>query len=106
MTGKLAAILDELRQGLKDLYGPRLVQVVLFGSQARGDAVFGSDIDVMVVLAGEVDPIEEIHRTSHLVAGLSLKYDEVLSCVFVGQEELAFENDPFLREVQREGVAL
>lgn len=100
------AILNELRQGLKDLYGPRLVRVVLYGSQARGNAVFGSDIDVMVVLTGEVDPINEIHHTSYLVAGLSLKYSEVLSCVFVSQEELGVENDRFLGEVQREGIAL
>ncbi|HLG16404.1 MAG TPA: nucleotidyltransferase domain-containing protein [Blastocatellia bacterium] len=30
--------------------------MILFGSQARGDAATGSDIDVLVVLRGEVRP--------------------------------------------------
>lgn len=38
MNEKLTAILAELRQYLEALYGERLVQIVLYGSQARGDA--------------------------------------------------------------------
>jgi len=34
---------------------PRLVDVLLFGSQARGDAGDGSDIDVMVILDHPTD---------------------------------------------------
>ena len=53
MTVALQQILAEFRQGLEKIYGPRLVSLVLFGSQARGDARPDSDID-FVVLA--VDP--------------------------------------------------
>jgi predicted nucleotidyltransferase len=35
---RLNTILQALRQELSRALGPRLVQVVLFGSQARGDA--------------------------------------------------------------------
>ncbi len=41
MNERLKAILTELRRHLANLYGERLVDVVLFGSQARGDAVEG-----------------------------------------------------------------
>jgi predicted nucleotidyltransferase len=106
MGEKLKTILSELQEQLQALYGPRLVRLVLYGSQARGDAAPGSDIDVLVVLVGPVSPVEEIHRTSEIVAGLSLKYDEVLSCSFISQEELATERSSFLMNVQREGVVL
>jgi predicted nucleotidyltransferase len=106
MGEKLKSILSELQEQLQALYGPRLVRLVLYGSQARGDAAPGSDIDVMVVLVGPVSPVEEIHRTSKIIAGLSLKYDEVLSCSFISQEELATERSSFLMNVQREGVVL
>jgi predicted nucleotidyltransferase len=41
---------------LLELYGPRFDRLLLFGSQARGDAAEGSDVDVLVVLHGEVQP--------------------------------------------------
>ncbi|MEW5960967.1 MAG: HEPN domain-containing protein, partial [Chloroflexota bacterium] len=101
---KLNTILHELRRQLEALYGPRLAQLVLYGSQARGDPEPGSDIDVLVVLEGPVDPGEEIERTGELVAGLSLKHNVVISRVFLEREQAATEWSPFLVNVRREGV--
>ena len=55
-AARLDQILREFREGLEQIYGPRLVRVVLFGSQARDEAEPDSDIDVMLVLEGAVDP--------------------------------------------------
>lgn len=46
----ITPILEELKAGLEQLYGPKLRRPVLFGSYARGEAEPGSDIDVAVVL--------------------------------------------------------
>ena len=62
MHGTLGAILAQLRAGLEALYGPQLVHLLLYGSQARGEATAESDIDVLVVLQGSVDPGAEIAR--------------------------------------------
>ena len=43
-------VLDELKDRLAFAYGERLHAVVLFGSEARGDARPDSDIDVLAVL--------------------------------------------------------
>jgi tRNA nucleotidyltransferase (CCA-adding enzyme) len=56
-------VLAELRGQCEVLYSSRLVQMVLYGSQARDDATPDSDIDVLVVLQGPVQPSEEIRRT-------------------------------------------
>ena len=56
MSEKLKAILAALRSHFEEIYGDRLVKMVLFGSQARGEADADSDIDVLVVLKGEVNP--------------------------------------------------
>ena len=104
MPRNVEAILSELSRRLEALYGDRLVRLVLFGSQARGDAEPGSDIDVLVVLRGPVSPCDEIERTLDDIAGLSLENDAVLSCVFVSDEEFRREQSPLLLNVRREGV--
>ena len=65
MKQEVTEILAELRRERQSLYGERLEHIVLFGSQARGDAEPDSDIDVLVVLKGAVEPGVEIDRTSH-----------------------------------------
>lgn len=100
------AILTDLRRRLTELYGSRLDRLLLYGSQARGDAEEGSDVDVLVVLHGEVRPGDEIRRTGGIVAELSLANDLVISCAFVSSQRFMAEKSPFLLNVRREGIAL
>jgi len=100
------ALVAELRHRLEALYGPRLVLMMLYGSQARGEAELGSDIDVLVVLKGPVSPGEEIVRTGEIVAELSLRFNKVLSCLFMDEERFTHRNGPLLRNVRKEGVVV
>jgi predicted nucleotidyltransferase len=104
MNHTLKQILAELRQYLTALYGARLVEVVLFGSQARGEAVVGSDIDVLIVLKNRVSQFEEVARTSEFTSALCLKYDVLISRVFISEEEYLHSQMPFLQNVRREGI--
>ena len=106
MTENLKTLLAELRRRLEAFYGERLVRLVLFGSQARGGAEAGSDIDVLVVLRGTVSPSAEIARTSEIVARLSLQNDVVISCVFMDEHRFMWRNGPLLRNIRKEGVAV
>jgi len=74
---------------------------MLFGSQARGQAEAGSDIDVLVVLVGPVRPGEEIRRSLNGVAELSLENNVVFSCVFVSRDRFENELSPLLINVRR-----
>ena len=47
---KLAEILTRLKQEFQHIYQDNLISLVLFGSQARGDAKTDLYIDVLVVL--------------------------------------------------------
>jgi predicted nucleotidyltransferase len=102
----LPDILGELRRALEVLYGERLVTLVLYGSQARGDMTPDSDIDVLVVLEGDVNPGDEIARTGPPVAALCLEHNVVISCLFMSAERFYNEQSPLLLNVRREGVRI
>lgn len=106
VNGKLKRIVAELRERFEALYEKRLVRIVLYGSQARGDSQPASDIDVLVVLTGPVRAGEEIARTSDIVADLSLCFDEVISCVFMDEDDFLHRAGPLLRNIRREGIAV
>jgi len=104
VNAKLGAVLVEIRRRLLDLYGDRLVTLMLYGSQARGEAEPGSDIDLMVVLKGPVQPCLEVERSGGIFTEVSLHFDELVSCVFVNEQDFATRNTPLLLNVRREGV--
>lgn len=106
MDEKLKPILTELRCYLADLYGERLVDVILFGSQARGDAIEGSGIGVLIVLKGEVRQFEEVARTSKFNTALCLKYDVLISRLFVSDEDYRESQLSLLENVRAEGIRI
>jgi predicted nucleotidyltransferase len=105
MTPRIREILAEYRQRLEAIYGPRLKRLVLFGSQARGDAEPDSDIDVMIVLEGPLDRWAEVQRCGAMNSELCLKHDAVICRVFATPEQLERRNRAFYEEVRREGIA-
>jgi predicted nucleotidyltransferase len=104
MKAALQHILEQFRRGLESIYGSRLAEVVLFGSQAREDAEPGSDIDVLVVLRSAVDPHQEMLRLSEFKSRLCLQYDVVISCVYVSEADFQHDETPLMLNVRREGV--
>ena len=106
MSPEIQTIVTELHRHFEALYGDRMVQMVLFGSQARSDAEPGSDIDILIVLRELASPSREITRTGEISAALSLKYDAVISCTFISTDCFATEQSPLLLNVRREGVTV
>jgi predicted nucleotidyltransferase len=101
---RLRQILKEYRARLKEVLREDFDSMVLYGSQARGDAVEGSDIDVLCVMKKPFDYGDLILRTSEITAEISLKYEVVLSRSFASLEHYKTRQTPFLMNVRREGV--
>lgn len=102
----LETIILIAQQWFDEHYQDALDTLVLYGSQARGDAKEDSDIDILVVLNRTFDYREEIKKTSEFIANLSLEYDTVISRAFVSAERYQKENSPFFLNVRREGRIL
>jgi predicted nucleotidyltransferase len=101
---KIKEILKEFRQEIEKLYGKRLKDVILYGSWARGEAKEESDIDLLVVLKGEVMPGKEIDRMIDIITEINLKYGVLLSVFPVSEEEYSTLNSPLLINVRKEGI--
>ncbi|WP_241537563.1 nucleotidyltransferase domain-containing protein [Cyanobacterium aponinum] len=88
------------------LYQEQLDKIILYGSQARKDALIDSDIDILVVLKANINPYQEIDRTGDIIAQISLNYDVVLSRHFVSLEQFNYGHNPFLQNVKKEGIVI
>ena len=97
--------LRDLRQRLEAHYGARLVRAVLFGSHARGEATPDSDVDVLVVLEGEVDAWTEGHPLSAIAVDLLFEYGEVASFVAIDRQ-IWDRGWSFVQNVQEDGIPL
>lgn len=103
---QLQEVLGILRRRLAQALGYELEQVILYGSQARGEARPDSDIDVLVVMRGTINYPDLMQRTSALIAEVSLQHDVVISRTFASLAEWQSAQTPFLINVRREGVAV
>lgn len=105
LPAKLAALLRRLDRGLRDLYGEeRYAGLILYGSYARGEADEGSDVDLLLLLEGEVDPVQEIIRMEDLKWPLALESGYVLSVLAVGAQEYHSSEEPFLWAARMDGI--
>lgn len=103
---RLNLIVEEYRSRLATALGDELDLIVLYGSQAREEAVEGSDIDVLCVMHNPFRYGDLINRTSQVTAEVSLKYDVVISRVFVTREAYESHQSPFLMNVHKEQLAI
>jgi len=98
--------LDAFVAEMKRLYGPRLQQIILYGSRARGDAEDDSDIDTLVVLDPCEDLWAEFDRIAPIAGRLSLEHDVVISEFPIDARRYRDGGSPLLLNVRREGVAV
>ena len=100
----LREAVQRLERGLKDLYGERFRGLLLYGSYARGDAREWSDVDLLLLLDGQVNTVREIMHLADVKWPLSLEYDTVLSVMPVSAQAFEKAETMFLNVVRREAV--
>ena len=103
---RLRRILEEYRLKLEAILGDGLEALVLFGSQARGDSVEGSDIDILCIMKGPFRYGDLIKQTSQATAETSLKHDVVISRTFVTREAYNTRRSPFMMNVHKDQLAI
>ena len=96
-------ILEEITNRLVARFDP--VRIILFGSQARGDARAHSDVDILVVLPNGADKLRAMADALNTLGGLGISKDVVVAT----PEDIADHGDlvgSVLRPALREGKVL
>lgn len=100
-------MLAKVKKTLRALYGDRFRSVVLYGSEARGQAQADSDIDFLVLLEGPVDSWSERKRILRALYDLQLAIPERhLSFMPVDIQDYESQSYALYRHARQEGVPL
>lgn len=100
-------LLNEIEDGLKQIYGDKLRKIILYGSYAREQEASGSDLDLMVLLDL---PDKEIEGTNEevleLTVDLTTRYGIFISIV---KNNVNFFNEwvdtlPYFKNIISDGI--
>jgi len=100
------SILNQIKARLGEAFGDRLSGVVLYGSEARGEASPDSDIDVLVLLRERSGLWADITRCVDAVLPLSLALGRPIHAQPIAVAAWEAGLQPFLRRARAEGFVL
>lgn len=99
-------IIQAIRNKAKEIT-PAGTEVILFGSQARGDARDDSDWDVLVLLDKDKVTRSDIDAYSYPLREMGWEYDECINAILYSKKEWNRNKArPFYENVAEEGIRL
>jgi uncharacterized protein len=99
-----SSLLKTIRSALERVYGRRLRGILLYGSEARGEARADSDIDLLVLLDRVSEYSDEVRRCLDALYPLSLEMERSISPKPVDARQYESLDCPLYRQVRREGI--
>ncbi len=97
---------DEIIQKIYEGY-PRiddnLVELIVYGSVARGDYTPNSDIDLLLITK---DKRKTKELFSDFRANLFAKFGILISAIYVSQDDFYFSFNPLYETIKKEGITV
>ena len=100
-------ILMELVNKIIGIMEDQLVSIIMYGSVAKNNNTDESDIDIALLIKGNLDFVTE-DKLSDIIVDMNLKYDKVFSVIDIDFDlfEKWVKVTPFYQNVSREGIVL
>ena len=98
-------------QVAKEVYGDRLVEVWMYGSRARGDWTDESDLDLLIVLDKDLEPLSRRWRLLPELRGELINRYEYITQSMVSlrgstPERMGSWDTTFYRSVRRDAIRI
>jgi len=107
LTKKERGVIEEFKRRVEGQFPGELVNMLVFGSKARGDATEESDIDVIVISRSDDKKLaKDIRYTGY---DLEIEHGIILSIQVYSEKHINYlRNIPaqFIQNVDREAVAI
>lgn len=103
----LAKTIRSLVKEMRKIYGSHLESVILYGSYARGEQTYESDVDIALKLVPGYNRTQ-YNRMIDCVAEKELECGKVLSVIDIDSKKYNEWKDivPFYKNISREGIVL
>jgi predicted nucleotidyltransferase len=99
-------ILLRFRTAIREVYGPRIERLVLYGSRARGDARSDSDYDIAVFLADISSRWEEFRKLADIELELLDDTGVIVHSMPYPAGSWRDRSSPLMHEIRRDGIDL
>jgi uncharacterized protein len=97
-------VLSEIKRRLQAAFGDRFHGVVLYGSEARGNAREDSDIDLLMLLEGPIKLGRDIDIGVESLYPIILRLGRTIEAIPVDVQSYEAGQTYFYREAKREGI--
>lgn len=104
---ELMETITQMIMELRTIYGRMIVEMILYGSYARGTQTEESDVDIAIILSGK--PASSVTEAMiNCVAAHELDCGRVLSVIDIDAEKYDKWRDvlPFYRNIRKERIVL
>lgn len=98
---------EELVRGLTEIFQKNMSAIIIYGSVARGDATDESDIDIAIIIKGEMDN-QTKKRFISWTADMDIRHERVFSIVDIQEDNMKKWESvlPFYQNIRKEGIVL
>jgi predicted nucleotidyltransferase len=106
---ELLNILLDVKEEIRQIFGNKLRQLVLYGSYARNESDPESDIDIMIMVDESEDGLRKYrYLIADVMGELTIKYGKLISLTEVTYNRYTDYLDvlPFYKNISEEGVEI